>query len=80
MITIIKFGYVFGRCPKSSSVVLRTKKLRLLEVLYNEGPNPLYINEACVDMVPAFRFLVMHITDDLSSNMNTTAVVRLAEQ
>lgn len=43
-------------------------------------PAPLYINGACVERVNAFKFLGMHISNDLSWSANTSAVIKKAQQ
>ena len=41
---------------------------------------PLYINGDCVQQVSSFRFLGIHITEDLSWTANTRVVVKKAQQ
>lgn len=43
-------------------------------------PMPLYINGDCVERVPVFRFLGTYISVDLSWAINTTTVVKKAQQ
>ncbi len=41
---------------------------------------PLQINSVCVDKVSSFRFLGVHVADDLTWHTNTAAVVSKAQQ
>ncbi|KAJ8364924.1 hypothetical protein SKAU_G00137550 [Synaphobranchus kaupii] len=41
---------------------------------------PLYIDGGCVERVSVFRFLAVHLEDDLSWRSNTTAIVKKAQQ
>ena len=58
----------------------KTKELILDFRKNSADPAPLFLNGDCVERVHSFRFLGVHISDDLSWTTNTTAVVRKAQQ
>ncbi|XP_066531611.1 semaphorin-4A-like [Hoplias malabaricus] len=58
----------------------KTKELVIDFRRKRADPTPLIINGDCVERVPSFRFLGMHISEDLTWTTNTTAVVRKAQQ
>lgn len=43
-------------------------------------PRPIYINGDCMERVSVFRFLSLHLEEDLSWKANTTALVNKAQQ
>ena len=47
---------------------------------HSADPAPLHIHGDCVERVPTFKFLGIHITEELSWSTNTTATVKKAQQ
>uniref|UniRef100_A0A2D4KJK7 Alkylated DNA repair protein AlkB homologue 8 N-terminal domain-containing protein n=1 Tax=Micrurus paraensis TaxID=1970185 RepID=A0A2D4KJK7_9SAUR len=45
-----------------------------------EEPSPLYIKGGCVERVSSFKFLGVHLSEDLPWKINTTQVARKAQQ
>ncbi len=58
----------------------KTKELIIDFRKHNTNHTPLHISGVCVERVPAFRFLGINITEDLSWNTNTSAAVKKAQQ
>lgn len=62
-----------------------SRQLRKTEIIMDfrkrsTDPAPLSINGECVDRVHSFKFLGLHITDNLSWTVNTAAVAKKAQQ
>ena len=60
--------------------ITKTKEL-ILDFRWNRAdPSPLYINVECVERVESFKYLGVHLSADLSWSLNTTALVKKAQQ
>ncbi len=58
----------------------KTKELILDFRRHRTEPAPLYINEDCVERVHTFKFLGLHISNDMSWSANTSATIIKAQQ
>ncbi|KAI4875038.1 hypothetical protein NFI96_007082 [Prochilodus magdalenae] len=62
------------KISKTKEMIVDYRKLQ------RGGHSPLYINGAEVERVSSFRFLRVHLTDDLSWSLHTNKVVKSARQ
>lgn len=68
---------------KENNLFLNISKTKELIVDYRRTKaniQPLVIDGACVERVSDFRFLGVHLRDDLTWNTNTTATIKKAQQ
>ncbi|KAL0173817.1 hypothetical protein M9458_029785, partial [Cirrhinus mrigala] len=69
-------------CSKNN-LALNTKKTKEIIVDFRRHSTdlaPLYINGECVERVHTFRFLGVFISDNISWTVNTTAIIKKAQQ
>ena len=66
----------------NNNLLLNTIKTKVIIDFRRNGTDhaPLHINGDCVERVPSFKFLGVHITEKLSWSTNTTALVKKAQQ
>ncbi|KAI2659609.1 putative RNA-directed DNA polymerase from transposon BS [Labeo rohita] len=66
-----------------NNLALNTKKTKEIIVDFRRHSTdlaPLYINGECVERVHTFRFLGVFISDNISWTVNTTAIIKKAQQ
>ncbi len=67
----------------TNNLILNTKKTKELILNFRKcrsDPSPIFINGDCVERVYNFKFLGIHISNNLSWSANTTATVKRAQQ
>ncbi|KAI3351758.1 hypothetical protein L3Q82_020593, partial [Scortum barcoo] len=71
-----------GWCRKNN-LCINVKKTKEMIVDFRRGrhlPSPLYIGGTVVEVVSSFRYLGVHISDDLTWSNNTSCLIRKAHQ
>jgi len=69
----------------SNNLILNTQKTKELIVDYRQSKKdythtPIYINGSQVDRVTSFKFLGVHISEDLTWTINTSSLIKKAQQ
>ncbi|KAI3372162.1 hypothetical protein L3Q82_006998 [Scortum barcoo] len=71
-----------GWC-RQNNLCINVKKTKEMIVDFRRGrhlPSPLYIGGTAVEVVSSFRYLGVHISDDLTWSKNTSCLIRKAHQ
>ncbi|KAI3376821.1 hypothetical protein L3Q82_000396 [Scortum barcoo] len=72
-----------GWCRQNNNLCINVKKTKEMIVDFRRGrhlPSPLYIGGTAVEVVSSFRYLGVHISDDLTWSKNTSCLIRKAHQ
>ncbi|KAI3354789.1 hypothetical protein L3Q82_004531 [Scortum barcoo] len=71
-----------GWC-RQNNLCINVKKTKEMIMDFRRGrhlPSPLYIGGTAVEVVSSFRYLGVHISDDLTWSKNTSCLIRKAHQ
>ncbi|KAI3376028.1 hypothetical protein L3Q82_016561 [Scortum barcoo] len=75
-------AHLEGWCRQNNHCI-NVKKTKEMIVDFRRGrhlPSPLYIGGTAVEVVSSFRYLGVHISDDLTWSKNTSCLIRKAHQ
>ncbi|KAI3375174.1 hypothetical protein L3Q82_021084, partial [Scortum barcoo] len=77
-----RWKHLEGWC-RQNNLCINVKKTKEMIVDFRRGrhlPSPLYIGGTAVEVVSSFRYLGVHISDDLTWSKNTSCLIRKAHQ